>query len=145
MFAYRDQSDVFGFGTLDVSCDHYANKFTGGLSHCYIPLLAVHPDPRFQRKGHGSRIVQHLESAAFMCIAAYASAGERFSNDLFLDVYTANTAAIALYQKRGFHILNPNNPIPDPDENSEPYFVMAKRLPVFHNSDPTERTAETPT
>ena len=49
---------------------------------------------------------------------------------MFLDVYAANGDALSLYQERGFTTLNQNNPIPDPLENNEPYFIMARSVTV---------------
>jgi len=50
------------------------------------------------------------------------------SDLLFLDVYGTNAPAIGLYEKCGFQKLNPTNPIPDPQNGNEPYFVMARKL-----------------
>lgn len=123
MWAYRDShGNVVGFGTLDI-CQEYA-RFTGGTHHCYIPVLAV--NTAFQRQGHGRRIVDHLAAEAVLV----RQATNDISDLLFLDVYSANKAAAALYEKCGFTVLNPDNPIPDPAENNETYLVMAKRVSI---------------
>ncbi len=121
VWVYRDPAgNTVGFGTLDV-CKEY-ERFTGGKYHSYIPLLAV--NPAFQKRGYGRSIVQHL--LAESVLIAQSPAG--FSDLLFLDVYTANQGAISLYEKCGFVILNPDIPILDPQENNEPYVIMAKKL-----------------
>ena len=123
VWVYRDaDNNTVGFGTLDV-CKEY-ERFTDGKPHAYIPLLAVHPN--YQGRGHGRRIVDHLIGEAVL----FAGSGPILSDRLFLDVYTMNILAIGLYQKFGFAILNPNNPIPDPEENNEPYFIMARSVSV---------------
>jgi ribosomal protein S18 acetylase RimI-like enzyme len=86
--------------------------------------LAVHP--AFQKRGHGRGIVEHLIAEAVLL----AQSPVDFSNLLFLDVYTANKGAISLYNKCGFVILNPDAPIPDPQENNEEYFLMARSVAV---------------
>jgi hypothetical protein len=44
-------------------------------------------------------------------------------------VYQANARAVGLYaNKCGFVALNPNNPIPDPSQNNEPFIIMARKL-----------------
>jgi ribosomal protein S18 acetylase RimI-like enzyme len=123
VWVYRDpDSNTVGFGTLDV-CKEY-ERFSKGKHHCYIPLLAV--NPAFQKRGHGRSIVQHLIGEAVLI----ARSPGNFSDRLFLDVYTANQGAISLYEKCGFVPLNPDFPIPDPAENNEPYFVMARNVAV---------------
>lgn len=124
VWVYNDPNgNSVGFGTLDVCKDY--ERFTGGLFHSYIPLLAVNPS--FQRLGHGKSIVQHLIGEAVLIARSPAD----FSDLLFLDVYTANTAAISLYEKQGFEILNLDCPIQDTQENNEPYFIMAKRVSLL--------------
>jgi ribosomal protein S18 acetylase RimI-like enzyme len=121
IWVYKDpDGNSVGFGTIDV-CRIY-EQFTRGLFHSYIPLLAVNPS--FQRLGHGKSIVQHLTAEA----ALIARSPADFSDLLFLDVYTANTGAISLYEKEGFEILNSDCPILDSQENHAPYFVMAKQV-----------------
>jgi ribosomal protein S18 acetylase RimI-like enzyme len=120
-FVYRDpDGHVVGFGALDV-CDEYRD-LAGGEEHCYIPLLAVHPN--FQKRGHGYSIVRDLLATA----ALLATIPKKRCDLVFLDVYAANEGAIALYQKCGFDVLNPTAPIPDPHENNEPYYIMAAKL-----------------
>jgi len=114
--------NTVGFGTLDV-CKEY-ERFTDGKYHSYIPLLAV--NPAFQKRGHGRSIVQHLIAEAVLIAQSPAN----FADFLFLDVYTANQGAIALYEKCGFVTLNPDAPILDPQENNEPYIIMAKKVAV---------------
>jgi ribosomal protein S18 acetylase RimI-like enzyme len=121
IWVYRDpHGNIVGFGTLDV-CSEYS-QFTGGDRHCYIPVLTV--NPAFQRRGHGRTITEHLVAEAVLAWQMSADV----SDPLFLDVYGANRGAISLYEKCGFATLNPNNPIPDPTENNEPYLIMAKRI-----------------
>jgi ribosomal protein S18 acetylase RimI-like enzyme len=123
IWIYRDaHGNIVGFGTIDF-CREY-EQFTAGKQHFYIPVLAV--NPAFQRRGHGRTIVEHLISEA----ALIAQLSDEVSNLLFLDVYSANKAATALYAKCGFAVLNPDNPILDPAENNETYFVMAKRISI---------------
>ena len=123
VWVYRDQDgNTVGFGTLDVCKDY--TRFTGGKVHCYIPLLAV--NPAFQKRGHGRSIVEHLTAEAVLIAQSPAD----ISDVLFLDVYTANQTAISLYDKCGFVTMNPDAPIPDPQENNEMYFIMAKRVAV---------------
>ncbi len=121
VWVYRDpDGNTVGFGTLEV-CKEY-ERFTGGKYHCYIPLLAV--SPAFQKRGHGRSIVEHLVTEATLIAQSPAD----ISDLLFLDVYAANQGAISLYTKCGFTILNADAPIPDPQENNEPYFIMARRV-----------------
>ena len=120
IWVYRDPTqNMVGFGTLQVSNEY--EQFTGGHFHSYIPLLAV--NPVFQKRGHGRSIVEHLIAEAVLLRMA-----SNLSDHLFLDVYTANKGAIALYEKCGFAILNPHTPIADPLENNETFFVMAKKI-----------------
>jgi ribosomal protein S18 acetylase RimI-like enzyme len=112
-----DQNELVGFGTLSVSSLY--SQYLNGAKHCYIPLLAVHPDKN--GRGHGRAIVEHLVREA-----ARRSADRTLSPRVLLDVYTANAPAVGLYGKCGFEILNPNHPIPDPAENQEPYVIMSK-------------------
>lgn len=123
VWVYRDpDGNTVGFGTLDV-CKEY-EQFTGGKAHCYIPLLAV--NPKFQKRGHGRSIVEHLLAEAVLIAQSPAD----ISDFLFLDVYTANQGAISLYDKCGFITLNPDTPVPDPQENGETYIIMARRVAV---------------
>jgi ribosomal protein S18 acetylase RimI-like enzyme len=123
VWGYRDpEGKTVGFGTLDL-CHEY-KRFTNGKAHCYLPVLAVHPD--FEGRGHGRSIVQHLILAAELALTLRGP--EHCSEYFFLDVYTANQRAISLYEKFKFGILSP--PIQDPDENNETYVVMAKKLVV---------------
>lgn len=125
VWLYRDPSGItVGFGTLDV-CKEY-ERLTGGKYHAYIPLLAV--NPAFQKRGHGRSIVEHLIAEAVLI----SHGVDDISDFLFLDVYTANQGAIALYQKCGFATLNQDAPIPDPEENNETYIIMARNLAVAH-------------
>lgn len=123
VWVYKDPSgNMVGFGTLDV-CKEY-ERFTGGKYHSYIPLLAV--NPAFQKRGHGRCIVEHLIAEAVLI----SQSSNDISDVLFLDVYTANKGAIALYDKLGFVTLNPDTPIPDPQENNEAYIIMARSVAV---------------
>jgi len=123
VWTYRDpDGNIVGFGTLD-ACKEY-EQFTGGKTHSYIPLLAV--NPAFQKRGHGRTIVEHLVAEAVLIAQSPAD----FSGLLFLDVYAANQGAITLYTKCGFVSLNSDSPLLDPQENNEPYIVMAIRTAV---------------
>jgi ribosomal protein S18 acetylase RimI-like enzyme len=123
VWVYRNPAgDTVGFGALDV-CKEY-EQFTDGKYHSYIPLLAVHP--AFQKRGYGRSIVEHLIAEAVLI----AQSPVDFSNLLFLDVYTGNQGAISLYNKCGFATLNPDAPIPDPQENNEEYLLMARSVAV---------------
>lgn len=127
VWTYRDpHGNTVGFGTLDV-CQEY-ERFTGGRRHFYIPLLAV--NPVFQRRGHGRSIVEHLTGEAVLI----AQSSRDVSDLLFLDVYSANRGAISLYEKCGFITLNANTPIPDPEENNEPFVIMAKKVSLVVQS-----------
>jgi ribosomal protein S18 acetylase RimI-like enzyme len=122
IWVYRDQRDhLVGFGTIDVN-DHYSD-YTDGRLHPYIPLLAV--NPMMGRQGYGTSIVEHLIGEAAMM----AREQDHCYDVLFLDVYTSNTGAITLYEKCGFEKVS-DQPSLDPDENNEPYFIMAKRVSV---------------
>jgi ribosomal protein S18 acetylase RimI-like enzyme len=126
-WAYRDRAgNIAGFGTLEV-CKEY-QQFTGGKFHFYIPLLAVNPTEGFKRRGHGYSIVQHLIAEAVLF--AQENPADFLSDILFLDVYAANQPAIALYKKCGFVELNPTEPVLDPQENNEPYIIMAKKVAI---------------
>jgi ribosomal protein S18 acetylase RimI-like enzyme len=123
VWVYRDPAgNTVGFGTLDVCRDY--GQFTGGKYHSYIPVLAVHP--AFRGLGHGRRIVEHLVAEAALLAQSPADISDR----LFLDVYAVNQGAIALYERCGFVILNPDAPVPDPHENNEPYIIMASCVAV---------------
>jgi ribosomal protein S18 acetylase RimI-like enzyme len=90
-------------------------------------LLAVKPGIQSYR--YGQSIVEHLVAEAAVHIPLWP-AGE-ISDRVFLHVYTANDRAFNLYQRKcQFVTLNPDAPIPDPDENNEPYVVMARNVAV---------------
>lgn len=126
IWVYRDPlGNVVGFGTLDI-CKEY-EQFTGGKYHSYIPVLAV--NPAFQRRGHGRSIVDHLTAEAVLITQSM----QTISDVLFLDVYVANRAAVALYEKCDFVSLNPDSPTLDPGENHQPYVVMARRVSIASN------------
>lgn len=122
-FVYRDPvvgSEVVGFGTIQVTTiySHHA----GQSRHCYIPVLSVKPGIR--SFGYGQAIVEHL-----LIYAARYTRLSQVSDLVFLDVYVANQPAINLYQKKcHFVVMNPLNPIPDPDQNNELYYIMARRV-----------------
>jgi ribosomal protein S18 acetylase RimI-like enzyme len=123
-FVYRTPAgDTVGFGILELASEYAA--LANGLHHCYIPLLAVHPN--FERRGHGSMIVEHLIGEAAGIVRSCRGV---ISEDLFLDVYTANQPAIRLYANRGFLIINPKTPSLDPQENNEPFFIMTKKVAI---------------
>lgn len=129
VFVYHDpDGNKVGFGTLDL-CNDYA-QFTDGKLHAYLPVLGVHPN--FQKRGHGRSIVEHLIAEAVMIAQSF----DDCSDLLFLDVYTANTPAISLYERQGFVTVNQDSPIPDPEEHDEPYVIMAKKVLVASPAPP---------
>lgn len=77
-----------------------------------------------ERRGYGTEIVRHLISEAALLVAA---ARQRLAETLFLDVYTANTPAIRLYEKLGFQRLT--DAITDPVEQAD-YFVMGRSVKI---------------
>jgi ribosomal protein S18 acetylase RimI-like enzyme len=121
IWIYRDPSDrLVGFGTLDVCNDYYG--FTGGVSHPYIPLLAV--NPTIKSLGYGTSIVRHLIGEA--ALLAYRGSCHDL---LFLDVYTTSKRAIDLYDRCEFVILT-EVPLIDALDGNKEYFVMAKRVSI---------------
>ncbi len=115
--------DLVGFGTITVTSLY--SRYTGGLPHCYIPLLSV--KPAIKSYGYGQFIVDHLVAEAAVHIPLWESG--TISDRVFLDVYTANDRALRLYRdKCQFVCLNPDAPVLDPDENNEPYVVMARNV-----------------
>ncbi len=121
IWVYCDPDDqLVGFGTLDV-CQDY-REYTQGSPHPYVPLLAV--NPAFERRGHGTSIVQHLigESAVLIRRAGCA-------RDVYLDVYQKSVDAIKLYEKSGF-VKIIDKAFPDPLERGLSYFVMARQVIV---------------
>lgn len=109
-----------GFGSLSV-CDEYP-QYAGAFSHCYIPVLAVHPN--HQGRGYGKQILEHLVSESVL----FHESSHDLSGLLILDVYQANAPAIGLYTKCSFETLNADNPMFDPKENNEPFVVMARKI-----------------
>jgi ribosomal protein S18 acetylase RimI-like enzyme len=128
IWAYRDpaaSSELVGFGTFCIADFH--SGFTDGRPHTYIPVLAANPG--VQSRGYGQAIVEHLVEVATVIVRRWPPG--LISDKLFLDVYIANERACKLYsEKCGFVTLNPDNPIPDPAENEEPYVVMARSVAV---------------
>jgi ribosomal protein S18 acetylase RimI-like enzyme len=119
IWIYRDPDGrLVGFGTLD-HCDDYA-AYTSGLSHSYIPLLAV--DPTIESRGYGTSIVHHLIEEATVLMSDPATCHDV----LFLDVYESNKRAIRLYTKCDFRTVA--GPFSDPQEGGQSYVVMAKRI-----------------
>jgi ribosomal protein S18 acetylase RimI-like enzyme len=129
VFGYTDHQagrDIVGFGTLSVS--NLYSQYTDGLEHCYIPLLAVKPG--IKSYGYGQSIVDHLVAQAAIVFRFFRPG--TISDRVFLDVYTANDKACRLYREKcEFVTLNPDAPIPDEDENNEPYVVMARNVAVL--------------
>jgi len=120
---YRDPAgEPVGFGTIDV-CNDYGS-LTGNRLHPYIPLLAVRPG--YEGRGYGTFIVRHLigEAALISC------RGDGCHDVLFLDVYTSNAPAIALYRKCGFVNIK-DEPLLDAIEKRT-YFVMARKVSIAH-------------
>lgn len=127
VYVYHDpDGNCVGFSTMDLSNEY--EVITGGHPHPYIPVLAV--NPRFQQRGHGKRIVNHLVGKG----AVLHACAQDCSDLLFLDVYQANTPAISLYEKCEFRVLNPDEPLIDSQQNDEPYFVMARRVSVAQST-----------
>ena len=121
VWLYRDSAGTpVGFGCLDV-CDEYL-QYADGRSHCYVPVLAVHPEHK--GNGYGKQIVEHLVSESVL----FHESPHDLSDLLLLDVYQANTPAIGLYAKCGFDTLNVDNPMIDAKQNNEPFVVMARKL-----------------
>ena len=117
--------ELVGFGSLMLSSG-YA-RYTEQRPHFYLPLLSTKPGIR--SFGYGQFIVEHLVNEAAVAFSRMEE--NSWSDRIFLDVYTANEKACRLYtEKCGFETLNPDTPIPDPAENSEPYFVMARSLRI---------------
>ncbi len=121
VFAEPGSPELVGFGTFVIS-DLYAN-LTGGLPHCYIPLLSAKPG----QKGCGKPIVKYLMDEAAVWVKQTES---QISTRVLLDVYAENADAINSYTKSGFEILNPDQPLLDAAENNAPYFVMARNVEV---------------
>ena len=122
IWIYRDpQSQVVGFGTLDV-CEDYA-AYTTDKSHPYIPLLAV--NPTIKSLGYGTAIIRHLTDEAVLLACRPGSCHDV----LFLDVYTTSEKAIAMYTENGFIAITPQ-PVPDSQEGGKLYIVMVKRVTV---------------
>lgn len=121
LWLYRDPvEEEVGFGSL-LPCSEYP-QLSGNRPHLYIPVLGVHP--AHEGKGFGRRIVEHLIETA----TTELQATPELSSSLFLDVYVANARAIGLYEKFGFVAISDPGDFTDPDENDEPYLVMAKLL-----------------
>lgn len=116
---------LVGFGTLMIADVH--QHFTGLMRHCYIPALALKPDGTTKGRGYGQAIMDHLIERATATVRHNRSS---ISDLLILDVYVENEAACRCYEKVGFQVLNPNNPVPDPQQDNEPFYVMGRRLPV---------------
>ena len=131
IWIYRDLAinpDIIGFGTLDIS-DLYS-VYTNGLAHYYIPLLALKPGVK--SRGYGKEIVDHLVATAALMVQQLGP--NAISDKLFLDVYTANDRAYKLYSdKCGFAPLNLDCPELDPQENNEPYVIMARNVATSHS------------
>lgn len=119
VWVFRDPGRaIVGYGSTDVRLE-YAD-YAGGKPHSYISLIAVHPT--HQGRGYGGQIVRHLVNEA-----AIAAAFDDLSEYLFLDVYDDNAAAISLYRRHQFVVLE-DEPSPDPDEGGRPYLIMARRI-----------------
>jgi len=121
MWAYRDpDGQLVGFGSLDF-CNDYS-RYTDGLTHPYIPLLAANPG--IKSRGYGTSILQHLVTEA-----ALYSKWFRYNGILFLDVYSSNDRAIQLYERCQFEKIH-DEPLLDPEEDNKPYFIMARRVAI---------------
>lgn len=115
---------LVGFGVIHMSSNYY--ELTDRKKHCYIPLLSV--KPQIESKGYGGTIVSHLSQEAARIVKHLNKQAQVISENLFLDVYVANEAAINCYRKNGFVIINESDPLIDEDEDNAPYFVMAKSV-----------------
>ena len=114
-----------GFGSISVT--NIYSALTGNQRHLYIPLLSA--NPQLKSYGYGKSIVEHLVAEATQLLDTFKQSGEDLWEAVFLDVYVKNEPACNLYtNKCGFRILNLTNPEPDPAENGEPYYVMARKL-----------------
>jgi ribosomal protein S18 acetylase RimI-like enzyme len=117
IWAYRNpENRIAGFGTIDV-CDDW-REFAGGQLHPYIPLLAV--NPTIQSQGYGTSIVRHL-----IAEAALRKMSSGCHDVLYLDVYSTNDRAIALYTRCGFQEVARRT---DPLEGGKEYVLMAQRV-----------------
>lgn len=114
----NERGQTVGFGTLDLCADW--SYLCDGKRHPYVPLLAVHPG--FQRRGIGSKIVNHLINEATLALVDQPS----LHRSLLLDVYSDNVGGIGLYQKSGFQFIG--NPHIDPQENNKEFRIMATQL-----------------
>lgn len=131
LWIYRNpDNEAIGFGTLEVS-DYYS-EYASGLRHTYISLLALKPN--VGRRGYGTSIVRRL-----IAVAAKVPAADTLCDTLlFLDVYSASTAAIRLYDKCGFNRLL-DAPLIDAQADGKPYYIMTKSL-----VDPSDSASATP-
>lgn len=121
---YKDGADeVVGFGAIQFMSEDCLSFAEPGKLHTYLVVLGTHPG--HQKRGHGKRIFNHLFDLSIQYAAGQAIEG--YDDCVYLDVYTTNTIAIGIYQKAGFTILNEVDPIPDPAENNETYYVMARK------------------
>lgn len=86
------------------------------LDEANLLLMAVHPD--LQGKGLGTQILNHaIQRLGDKCV------------QIFLEVRESNTAAIALYEKVGFHQIDMRkNYYPKPDGGKEHAIIMVNML-----------------
>ena len=122
VYIYSDPSgQPVGFGSMDL-CRDYA-EYTAGQLHPYLPLLALKPN--IKSLGYGTTILRHLTDLATSEIV-----NNKLNHGLlFLDVYTTNHKAVALYRTEGFSEVS-SGPIVDELEGGNTYIIMAKRVSV---------------
>ncbi|KAL2423419.1 hypothetical protein ABEF95_008480 [Exophiala dermatitidis] len=70
-------------------------------------LMALYIDSDFRGQGLGKRLVQ----ASVDTIRSHRAANDRVSAPCIITVRHGNDQALALYQKMGFSIIEPNDPI----------------------------------
>jgi len=83
-------------------------------------ILNLCIDPEFRALGYGERMLDEL----------LYRARTAFVREIFLEVRPSNTAAIALYRKRGFHQVAARPAYYQANEGREDAAVLAKKLVV---------------
>ncbi len=101
VLAWIDQ-DVQGRGRGFAMLGFYAEQVPGtaGVQHVVADLLALAVLPQYQRKGIGSKLLDHvIEVAERVAPASHIS-------QLRLTVAEHNTGAQRLYARAGFHVVD---------------------------------------
>ncbi len=96
---------VAGYGILSVAA---------GEAH----ILNLCIDPDYRAHGHGERLLDEI----------LARARAASVTDIFLEVRPSNTAALALYRKKGFHEIATRPAYYQAREGREDAAVLAKKL-----------------